>query len=140
MSAIEFLLKRDLRREDVTLGRLLCGVEHIGYICEDADRELEEFPERKIPGETAIPRGRYHLTTSFSNRFQRVMPLIEDVPGFSGVRIHGGNTAADTEGCPLLGRTRTAEGVVNCKEVNERLLKRIQDEEAAGNRCWITVK
>ena len=140
MNPVEFTLKRDLRREDATLGRLLCGTEHLGYTCEDADRALEDTPEAKIPGETAIPRGRYRLTASFSNRFQRVMPILEDVPGFTGVRIHGGNTAADTEGCPLLGRTRTAEGVVNCKEANERLLKRITDEEAAGNRCWITVK
>jgi hypothetical protein len=140
MADIEFTLKRDLRTDEFTLGRLLCGTEHMGYVCEDVDRDLEHHPECKIPGETAIPRGRYRLTATMSQRFGRVMPLIVDVPGYEGVRIHGGNTAVDTEGCPLLGKTRTAVGVLNCPEVNERLLKRIQDEEAAGNHCWITVK
>ena len=137
---VEFTLKRDQRHDEFTLGRLLCETEHLGFVCEDTDRDLEHFPENKLAKETAIPRGRYRLTVSFSNRFQRIMPLIVDVPGFSGVRIHGGNDQHDTEGCPLLGKTRTADGVANCKEVNARLLERIQREEAVGNKCWLTVR
>ena len=137
---VDFVLKRDVRRDEFTLGRLLCGTDHFGWTGEDTDRELEHYPGRKIPKETAIPRGRYRLTVSFSNRFQKLMPLIKDVPGFDGVRIHGGNDQHDTEGCPLLGKTRTPVGVANCAEPVARLIRRIQDEEASGNHCWIEVK
>ena len=140
MSTLEFTLIRDVRQPEYTLGRLLVNdTTHVGYTCEDTDRELEAGGV-KVPGKTAIPPGRYRLTASMSNRFKRVMPEIREVPQFSGVRIHGGNTAADTEGCPLLGQTRAPLGVQNCADVNARLLRMILDAEQAGGRCWITVR
>lgn len=140
MRDIKFLLQRDVCAPGFTLGRLFVDGMMYGFTCEDQDRKLEENPGAKIQKRTAIPRGLYRLTLSFSNRFKKVMPLIKDVPGFDGVRIHGGNDQYDTEGCPLLGKTRTADGVANCKEVNARLLERIQYEEAVGNNCWIEVQ
>ncbi len=56
----------------------------------------------KVYGETAIPSGIYNVKLTMSNRFKRLMPLLLDVEGFSGVRIHGGNTSKDTHGCPLV--------------------------------------
>lgn len=56
----------------------------------------------KVYGETAIPNGTYNVKLTMSNRFKRIMPLLLDVKGFSGVRIHGGNTSKDTHGCPLV--------------------------------------
>jgi hypothetical protein len=56
----------------------------------------------KVYGETAIPNGIYNVKLTMSNRFKRLMPLLLDVKGFSGVRIHGGNTSKDTHGCPLV--------------------------------------
>lgn len=55
----------------------------------------------KIHGETCIPEGIYEVKLTLSNRFQKVLPELLNVPNFTGIRIHGGNTTADTEGCIL---------------------------------------
>lgn len=140
MRDIKFLLQRDVCAPGFTLGRLFVEGMMYGFTCEDQDRKLEEEPGAKIQKRTAIPRGLYRLTLSFSNRFKKVMPLIVDVPGFEGVRIHGGNTAEDTEGCPLLGAFRTATGVRGCAEVNQALIDFIASAEDRGDAVWIEVK
>ena len=136
---MKFELIRDVFQPGFTLGQMLKDGQHFGYTCEDCDRGLESGGV-KVPGKTAIPTGLYALTASMSTRFSRLMPLVEHVPQFSGVRIHGGNTHRDTEGCPLLGVIRTEEGVAGCAAINAALLKLIVDTERAGGECWLEVK
>ena len=62
----------------------------------------DEIRFSKVYGKTAIPDGRYRVVLNWSNRFKRIMPLLLDVPNFTGVRLHGGNTAEDSHGCPLI--------------------------------------
>ncbi len=81
------------------------------YILEDVDRPGSP----KIPKQTAIPRGQYRVVLDWSNRFQRTMPHILDVPNFEGIRIHAGNTDKDTEGCLLTGRTKRIDFVGESK-------------------------
>lgn len=65
----------------------------------------------------AIPLGRYRLTLTLSPRFGRILPLLNAVPGFEGIRIHAGNKRDHTSGCILVGQlngstlcqSRTAE-------------------------------
>jgi len=132
-------LKRDVFADTFTLGTLLANGKHLGFTCEDTDRKLEDGNE-KIYGKTAIPRGKYKVIISYSQRFKKPMPEVLDVPGFSGVRIHGGNTDADTLGCPLLGSARTGNGVANCKPINERLITLIEQCEEVGEEVWLTVE
>lgn len=73
------------------------------FSLEDVDRKLEAGG-KKINGDTAIPLGFYAITIDFSNRFQREMLHVLDVPQFAGIRIHAGNTTANTEGCILVGQ------------------------------------
>ena len=88
-----------------TISKLFVDDEYQCLVLEDVVREVEGRPvsEWKVQNCTAIPRGTYKVIKDFSNHFGCDLPHILDVPGFSGVRIHSGNTAADTEGCLLVG-------------------------------------
>lgn len=136
---MNFTIVREIFGNDFTLGQLLRDGEHFAFTCEDKDRHLEDGGT-KVPRETAIPRGQYRLTVTMSTRFSRLMPLVCDVPGFSGVRIHGGNTHRDTEGCPLIGEVRTPEGVSRCPAVVAELIKIIAEAEMAGEKCYLEIK
>lgn len=133
------LIRDDEPSQKHNWGKFFVDRLFFGETLEDTDRYLEVKGGEKIDGDTAIPRGRYRVTLSMSRRFGRNMPEIHDVPGFSGVRIHGGNTEADTHGCPLLGQVRTATGVANCKGVNDRLYVTLQAAEQRGEEVWITI-
>ena len=73
----------------------------------------DPFHPVKIAGDTRIPAGTYVVTLTYSNTFRKVLPQILAVPGFDGIRIHGGNSKADTRGCILVGERSTGNGEVN---------------------------
>ena len=83
--------------------RNIIGDLHIDgkFFCHTLEDEIRPDGE-KVYGKTAIPAGKYELILTVSNRFKRLMPLLVDVPMFSGVRLHGGNTSEDSHGCPLI--------------------------------------
>ena len=132
-------LIRDMFAPDFTLGTLSESGVFLGYTCEDTDRRMEDGGQ-KVHGSTAIPRGRYKCVLSKSTRFKRIMPEVQNVPGFSGVRIHGGNTHKDTEGCPLLGLERTANGVRNCAAPNAELIRLMEASAQRGEEVWLAVE
>jgi hypothetical protein len=72
-------------------------------IDKNKDGDFDDSGEGKIYGETAIPAGRYEVVITYSNRFRKYLPLLLNVPGYSGIRIHPGNSAVDTHGCLLPG-------------------------------------
>ncbi len=83
-------LQRNEFYDDRTIGGFYIDGKWAYFCLEDMDRRLEDRGV-KIPGKTAIPRGKYKVTISWSNRFNRLMPHILDVPQFTGIRIHAGN-------------------------------------------------
>jgi Family of unknown function (DUF5675) len=95
-------------------------------------------PTWKIPGDTAIPAGRYQVRLSQSARFKRLLPELLSVPGFLGVRIHRGNTHADTEGCLLVGSGRTKDKVTGSAVTEVRLIELLQ--EHADGDVWLTIE
>lgn len=131
-------LKRSVFTDKCTKGEMFANGAHLGYTCEDVDRKIEAGGV-KIPDETAIPRGRYRVIISFSNRFQRNMPEVLNVPGFEGVRIHGGNSPANTRGCPLLGAEMTPSGVRDCATINTVLIRMIGATLSGGGHCWLEI-
>jgi hypothetical protein len=114
---------------DATLGKLYVDDSFRCYTCEDTVR-APDAP--KIFGQTAIPAGVYNVEITHSPHFGRDLPLLDAVPGFSGVRIHPGNTPADTEGCILVGRGLLPKGVSESRAAFEPLFTEIQSALAAG--------
>ena len=121
---MEILLRREHFNETCTIGSLtIAGDDLLLYTLEDCDRrlsstdELSELKAIKVFGKTAIPYGTYEVVMTYSNRFKQVMPLLLNVKGFDGVRIHAGNTAHDTEGCILVAHQKD---VLNNRILNSR--------------------
>jgi hypothetical protein len=101
-------LKRKDKRKDCTIGELYVDGKFECYTLEDVVRDNGV----KVDGATAIPTGTYGLSITFSNRFQKPLPLLANVPNFVGVRIHSGNSSLDTEGCILVGRTKASQNSI----------------------------
>ena len=57
------------------------------------------------------------------------MPHILNVPGFEGIRIHSGNTSADTEGCLIVGFVRTVNGVAQSRDCYQHLMEKIKGQD-----------
>lgn len=110
-----------------TPGSLFIDGEFECFTLEDVVREAPGVPveQWKIKGETAIPAGLYPVGITFSNRFQRRLPILGNVPGFDGVRIHSGNTSADTEGCILVGQEQGDESILKSRLALEALQEKI---------------
>lgn len=49
-----------------------------------------------------IPVGTYPVSVTFSPRFKRMLPLIGNVPGRSGIRFHRGTKPEHSKGCILV--------------------------------------
>jgi hypothetical protein len=117
---MELGVKRTDFSDASTIGELSVNGQFECYTLEDKVRPA------KIAGKTAIPPGRYELIISFSQRFQRPLPLLLNVPNFEGIRIHSGNTAANTEGCILVGETKSANFVGQSRVAFDRLFEKLK--------------
>jgi len=117
---MEIKIKRLHKTENSTIGELLIDGKFECFTLEDKERDV------KIKGETAIPRGTYKVIINQSNRFKRLLPLLIDVDNFEGVRIHAGNTNHDTEGCILVGRTRTNDFIGQSRKAFDLLFSKMQ--------------
>lgn len=135
-------LKRKPSFQKATLGELYIDDIFECHTCEDIVREGP-----KVYGETAIPAGTYRITIDRSPRFSKkagrdvFLPLINDVPGFEGVRIHPGNKPEDTEGCVLVGQAVGIDNasVLYSKLAMDKLQPKIQDAINRGEDVWLTI-
>jgi len=123
-------LRRRWYSDRSTIGALTLG-EFACFTLEDRVRA----PGVKVQDKTAIPVGRYRVVVNFSQRFQRMMPLLLEVPMFTGIRIHSGNTAGDTRGCILVGKWRAPDWVGDSRRAFTELFPLID----AADDVWITV-
>ena len=84
-----------------------------------------------------IPLGVYPVTITFSGHFQRDMPLVNDVPNFSEIRIHPGNVPSNTEGCCLVGEAQGRDAILQSVSAFEPLFAKIKAALDSGDTVSI---
>ena len=138
-------MKLELFRNDGnserTIGTLMVDGIWECFTLEDPVRDLGVDGQGKVPHDTAIPSGTYEVQVTFSQRFQRYMPILIDVPFFTGIRIHSGNTAADTWGCILVGQAVVNDELKRgtSKVAYDALFNKLTDAFTRGESVSITI-
>lgn len=132
---MELTLNRIFLGSSATIGELLINDKHLCDTLEDRVRPEGE----KVYGKTAIPEGTYEVKLTHSPRFKKILPEILNVPNFSGIRIHTGNSSKDTEGCILVGTWdgEKEDWVGSSKIAFDELMTLL--EEATNNKEKITI-
>lgn len=132
-------------KPDCTISEVFLPLEpkRFCYALEDIGRPLGV----KVAGQTCIGEGTYRLTATYSNRFKKRMLLVSNTPAgtvvrhgitFEGVRVHGGNTVADTLGCPLYAYQYDGKSTVS-QRASDDLLAWVDEQEASGFEVYLTI-
>ena len=128
-------LTRTQQYPRATIGELLIDDQWECFTLEDVVR-----PEGiKVPGATAIPAGVYPLQITMSPRFGHRMPLLIGVPGFVGVRVHPGNTDANTEGCILVGQDAQDGVLFRSRAAYDNLFAKLDQAMRGGESVLIEI-
>ena len=148
------LLKRIAKKPAYTIGRIFIEGEYFCDTIEDTDRnlhasmDLEELKSRKVAGQTAIPRGCYQITYTESPKFKSrewakplngQLPLLVNVPGFTGIRIHPGRDQDSTAGCLIVGENKVVGKVINSQATYHKLNDILYPAFKAGEKIWIQI-
>lgn len=131
-------LNRIAKKPFYTIGRLFVDGKYFCDTLEDRCRDLDR--EEKVMNETAIPEGTYEVVVNVSAKFKRKLPLLLDVPHFSGIRIHRGNTDKDTSGCILVGENKEPGRVINSAGYELRLTEILEKAMLSGEKITIQVR
>lgn len=132
---MELTLNRIFLGSSATIGELLVNDK---YLCDTLEDRVRPEGE-KVYGKTAIPEGTYEMVLSYSPRFKKILPEILNVPNFTGIRIHCGNSSADSSGCILVGTWdgEKEDWVSDSKVAFNKLMSLLQ--KAADNKEKITI-
>jgi hypothetical protein len=132
---MQLFLKRKWFSPESSIGEL--SIEGLAFKCFTLEDPVRDG--LKIYGRTAIPDGTYGVDITMSARFKRFMPILRNVPGFEGIRIHTGNTARNTEGCILVGRTRGLDWIGHSRDAYDELYGILDCALDSGERVFITI-
>jgi hypothetical protein len=133
---MELTLNREIFTDESTIGELFVNGVYECLTLEDVVR-----PDGvKVKGKTAIPKGRYEVIINQSARFKRLLPLLLNVPKFEGVRIHPGNDAGDTEGCILVGTTRSKNFIGGSRDAFNSLFGKLLSAHQGQEKMFLTIE
>ena len=119
-----------------------------GILFDEAGNRLADTLEPPSPhlllaeqreGKGCIPAGTYRLLLTRSPKFGRWLPLLLQVPGFTGIRIHAGNTVADTRGCILPGERIAPGQLAHSQVALQRILSVITAAQKANRELYLRV-
>lgn len=135
---MELKLNRIFLGSSATIGELYIDKKYIADTLEDRVRPEGE----KVYGKTAIPEGTYEVKLTYSPRFKKILPEILNVPNFSGIRIHCGNSSADSSGCVLVGTWdgEKEDWIMDSKIAFNKLMSLLQSAEDKKEIITIIVK
>ena len=134
---MELRLERRYLKSGYTIGKLYIDGQYFCDTLEDQVRDLTR--EQKIAGKTAIPAGNYDVVVNISPRFRCKLPRLLNVPGFDGILIHRGNSAADTAGCILVGENKERGKVINSSRYELQLIEILERAQDRGEEITIQI-
>lgn len=141
---MKLTLKRIALRPTYTIGKLYIDDAYFCDTLEDTVRDTNKSGkfdngEKKVKGKTAIPYGTYEIKWTYSPRFKKYTPQLMNVPSFEGIRVHAGNTSADTEGCLILGENKQVGKVLNSRATINKFYQIIK-EACSNGKVTIEIK
>ena len=141
---MKLTLKRIALRPTYTIGKLYIDNVYFCDTIEDTVRDINkngkfDNGEKKVHSKTAIPYGTYEIKWTYSPRFKKYTPQLMNVPSFDGIRIHAGNTSADTEGCLILGENKQVGKVLNSRTTINKFYQIIK-EACSNGKVTIEIK
>lgn len=153
---MKLLVDRKYKKDTYTISRLFVDGKYFCDVLEDKDRglkqsdRLDHIKQVKVCGETAIPSGTYEVTLdvtspkySASTFYREVcngrVPRLLDVPGFSGILIHVGNSALDSSGCLLVGRNTLKGRITASKATFKALYAVMEAAHKKGEKITIEI-
>lgn len=144
---MEIKVKRIFKGDDYTIGNMYING---GYFCNTLEDKVRNIPkEVKVFGKTAIPAGKYEIdmnsispkfqNRSWAKKYKGIVPRLKNVPYFSGVLIHPGNTAVDTDGCILVGENTQVGKVLNSQKYWFMLMDKLIKANNLGEKITIEI-
>ena len=103
------------------------------------DGDLDDPGEGKIQGKTGISYGRYKVLITNSPKFKRMLPLLINVKGFIGIRIHSLNWPDETDGCIGVGENKVKGGLINSRKTEEKLTSILLAYQEVGKEIYINI-
>lgn len=157
---MEIIVDRKFKKDTYTIGTLSIDGKFVCNTVEDKDYGFtQKTPVATIqktkeqhPQQVAIPSGRYKVSVKYyrgmSDKYPYYrttsckghIPCLVNVPGYSGILIHCGSTAASSAGCIIVGFNKIKGGVTDSRKAFEMVCDAIMEATKRKEDVYITIK